>query len=340
MSLDRLPLIGTRPRMLAAAVLAATVSAGCGSSSNSSPAQGGSRPSRTAQSAPAKPQLQSVTVASAGSLPSAVAFPAVASLPDGRVVLLGGLIASGGSTDSITVLSGSSVVRQGTLPQPQHDAQAAALGSDVYVFGGGDVSSYSHILRYDPAAGTVSSAGTLPAAASDVAVAAIGQTAYVVGGYDGTHWLDTILAWQPGSSPRVVAHLPFGLRYAAVAAVGGRLIIAGGTTPDGLSDAILSFDPASGSVTRLGRLPVGLAHTSAATVADRVLIVGGRRSSSGDQTATILSVDPSSGAVRRVGRLPQPLSDAAVTVSGNHVLVLGGETSAGPQGGILTLTAT
>jgi N-acetylneuraminic acid mutarotase len=172
-----------------------------------------------------------------------VADPAVAALPDGLLALLGGLDESGGSTAAITVLSGAAVARHDALPQPQHDAEAAVLGSDVYVFGGGGVSSYAHIVRYDPATGAVSYAGALLAPASDVAVAAIGRTAYVVGGYDGSRWLDTILAWNPGSAPRVVAHLPVGLRYAAVAAVEGRLIIAGGTTPNGLSNAILSLIP-------------------------------------------------------------------------------------------------
>jgi Kelch motif len=81
------------------------------------------------------------------------------------------------------------------------------------------VSSFDHILRYDPATRQVSVAGTLPSNASDVAAAALGGTAYVVGGYDGAKPLDTILAWSPsGGSARVVARLPQGLRYAAVAA--------------------------------------------------------------------------------------------------------------------------
>ena len=51
-----------------------------------------------------------------------------------------------------------------------------------YVFGGGEASSYDHILRYDPATGVVTRVGKLPTAGSDVAVAALDGTAYVVGG--------------------------------------------------------------------------------------------------------------------------------------------------------------
>ncbi len=279
-------------------------------------------------------------MSSIGALPSGLADPAVASLPDGRVVLLGGLDEGGGSASSVMVLAGTGASGRGSLPEPQHDAEAATLGRSVYLFGGGGVSSFAHILRYDPATGSVAHVGDLPAPASDVSVAAIGQTAYVVGGYDGARWLDTIVAWQPGSAARVLAHLPFGLRYAAVAAIGTRLFIAGGTTPDGLSDVILRFDPATGAVARVGRLPVALAHTSAAPLAGRMVIVGGRRQLSGDRTAAILAVDPRSGAVRAVGALPHPLSDAAVTVSGNRVLVIGGETPAGVQRAIFALSPT
>ena len=280
----------------------------------------------------------SVGESTLGALPSAVQDAAVAPLGGKRVALLGGLDAAQSSTTAINVLSGASVSASGSLPRAQHDAQAAALDGAVYVFGGGEVSSFNHILRYDPATGTVGEAGVLPSAASDVAVAAIGNTAYVVGGYDGVHPLDTILAWRPGSSPQTVAHLPFGVRYAAVAAVGGRLIIAGGTTEGGVSDQIFSFDPASGSLTRIGRLPVGLTHASAAQNGGRVYLVGGREQISGGQSAAILAIDPANGSVSRAGSLPEPLSDAAVVALGERLLVLGGEAPSGTRSTVLALT--
>jgi N-acetylneuraminic acid mutarotase len=277
-----------------------------------------------------------------GTLPAAVQDAAVASLGGERLVMLGGLDSAQSSTARVNVLSGATALGAGALPEAQHDAQAAALAGSVYVFGGGRVSSFDHILRYDPATGGVSSAGTLPTAASDVAVATIGETAYIVGGYDGVHPLDTILAWRPGSAPQVVAHLPFGVRYAALAPVGGRLLIAGGTTESGVSDAIYSFQPPSGttagSLKQVGTLPVPLTHATAAQAGGRVYIVGGREQVSGAQTAAILAVDPSTGRVERVGTLAQPLSDAAVLAEGGRLLVLGGESPSGTQSAILALT--
>src|SRR5581483_8946498 len=169
-----------------AAPALAVLAGGCGSTHSGSPAPGpAATPARTASTPAAKPRLASVTAASTGSLPAPLSAPAFAQLPDGRVVVLGGLDASGSSTGAILVLSGTSVSRREALPEPQHDAQAATLGSAVYVFGGGGTSELSHILRYDPRTGAVTQVGSLPTPASDVAVAGIGGTAYVVGGYDG-----------------------------------------------------------------------------------------------------------------------------------------------------------
>jgi N-acetylneuraminic acid mutarotase len=206
------------------------------------------------------------------------------------------------------------------------------------VFGGGQISSYDHILRYAPSAGTTSQAGSLPTPASDVAVVSIGATAYVVGGYTGADWLDTIVAWSPSSGPRVVAHLPVGLRYAAVAAVGDRIIIAGGSEPAAVSNQILSFDPATGSVRPIGRLPAPVTHASAVYVDGRVVLVGGRAQADGGQTASILAINPRSGATTVVGQLPQPLSDAAVALSRGRIVVAGGDDGNGPQSPILALT--
>ena len=282
--------------------------------------------------------LTALSATAIGSLPAAVEDAAIAPLTGGRLALLGGINSSDTSTDAIVSLNGGAASQAGTLPAPQHDAQAATLGSYTYVFGGGQFSSYQHILRYDPSSGAVTQVGDLPAPASDVAVVSIGNTAYIVGGYNGVAPLDTIVAWSPGSAPTVVAHLSVGLRYAAVAVAGSRIIIAGGTESGGVSNAIFSFDPANRQVTTLGQLPSPLTHASAAFIDGRVVVIGGRQQVSGGQTASILAIDPSTGAVTTVGQLPQPLSDAAVALTGDRITVAGGDTGNGPQSSILALT--
>lgn len=268
------------------------------------------------------------------SLPAAVQDPATATLPGGRVVLLGGIDAADTSTADVLVGDAHGAQRTSSLPNAQHDAQAASLSGGVYVFGGGQFSQYDHILRFDPASTSVSTAGLLPSAASDVAVTQLDGTAYVVGGFDGAKSLDTIVAWTPMRGARVVAHLPVGLRYAAAASAGGAIVIVGGSTPTGASDVVYRFDPAHLTVQQLARMPRPITHAGAAAIGRTVYVVGGRGDSLDARSAAVWAIDPATGRVRSAGRLPHPTSDAGVASLGNAIVVAGGRTSAGTQSSV------
>src|SRR5262249_25493518 len=157
------------------------------------------------------------------------------------------------STDGILVVRGERSELRGRLPGKLHDAAAAALGSSVYLFGGGDgVAQLDSITRVDPTTGRTEAARRLPPPSSR----SPGAPAYVGGGYPVSRWRAPIVAWRPGAAPRVAAHLPVPLRYAAVAAVDGLVVVAGGSTPAGTaSRAVLAFDPRSGRIRRVGTLP-------------------------------------------------------------------------------------
>jgi hypothetical protein len=274
-----------------------------------------------------------------GMLAAPLQDAAAVSLGGERLVLLGGLDSSDTSTADITVINEGRLNSDGRLPEAQHDAQGAELDGAAYVFGGGQFSSYDHILRYEPGDGRVSLVGHLPQPASDVAVTSIGNTAYIVGGYNGREALDTILAWRPGASPAVVGRLPRGLRYAAVAASSSQLIIAGGSTASGgASRAILRFEPSSGEVKEIGRLPTPLTHASAVYLDQRVFVIGGRGASPESQTAAIRSIDPADGHVQDAGALPLPLSDASVAAVGGQIVLAGGRSLVGTQVSIFELT--
>jgi hypothetical protein len=331
-----------RRRLSTAFVVALGLAAtGCGASQSptgSSHRSGATTRARAAaragrgSTAPARPVM--LTYRPLFSLAAPLRDPASAALGTGRFVLIGGLDAADTSSAGIEVADLHGLLHSFALPLAQHDAQGAALGRDVYVFGGGSFSELDHILSFDPARGVVQSVGSLPQAQSDVAVAQSGGTAYVVGGYDGTNWLDTILAWRPGSSVRVVAHLPVGLRYSAVSAIDGRLLIIGGSTPDGATDAIYRFDPASGRVQRIGRLPHPVTHAGAATLGSSVYLVGGRGNVLDTPSSSVWSIDPVTGAVRAAGRLPRPLSDVGVLSVGGAIVVAGGLSTAGTVAGV------
>ncbi len=320
--------------VVAVASLAALLTlGGCGTGDTStSPGARTSHPPRGAQrasSAAARVHPVRLTYRRLFSLPAPLRDPASAATGPTRFVLIGGLDVSDSSTAGIEVASLQGIEHSFELPVAQHDAQAAAIGRQVYVFGGGSFSELDHVIGLNPSTGAVAQVGVLPRAQSDVAVAQLDGTAYVVGGYDGANWLNTILAWRPGSAVHVAGHLPVGLRYSAVAAADGRLLIIGGSTPSQASDSVYSFDPATGLVRTIGRLPRPITHGSAATLGSSVYLVGGRGDLLDAQTAIVWAIDPRLGTVRVAGRLPRALSDAGVLTVGDRIVVAGGLDAAG-----------
>jgi N-acetylneuraminic acid mutarotase len=313
-------------------VLCLLAVAGCGAGTKTTIV--GAPAAHSAHAPASKPLSVGLSYRPLFSLPAPLQDPAIAGLAGDRFVLLGGLDAADTSTAGVLVASLREPLRNAALPGAQHDAQAATLAGQVYVFGGGEFTQYDHILHFDPATDAVSAAGVLPTAASDVAVTQTGGTAYIIGGFDGTNWLDTILAWRAGTTARVVAHLPVPLRYAATAAINGEVLIIGGTTPTSTSDAIYRFDPPTGVVRQIGRLAQPITHAGAATLGSSVYLVGGRGENLDAQSDRVWSIDPSTGAVHAAGRLPRALSDAGVLAIGNTILVAGGRTAEGTQAAV------
>jgi hypothetical protein len=273
-------------------------------------------------------------------LPVALQDTAGVPLGSGRAALLGGLNAADTSTATVSVLDRRGVIAGASLPEPQHDAQGAMLDGRAYIFGGGQFSSYDHILSYNPETDTVTQVGSLPTPTSDAAVAVLAGTAYIVGGYDGQQALDTIIAWRPGGQPKLVARLPYGLRYAAVAATDSDLLIVGGSHVEAATTTILRYDPATHELRHIGDLPEPVTHAAAVALGSYAYILGGRGSAPGTQSAAIFAVDAATGRSALDGRLPQPLSDATAIPLGDRVWLAGGLSTNGPVDSVLELTPT
>jgi Kelch motif len=309
-----------------ASLLLSLIATGCGASSATSSTAKGAGAAKhghpTAHRAPVATARLSYRHLYA--LPAPLRDPASAVLPGAKFVFVGGLTAADTSAGEIETADLHRVLASGTLSSPQHDAQGTALGGRAYVFGGGDLTQYDHILGVDSAGQTVRTVGRLPALASDVAVTEVGGTAYVVGGFNGAAALNTIVAWRPGAPAQVVGHLPVALRYAAVASAGGQVLIIGGSTPAGASRAVYRFDPVTGHTREIARLPHPITHAGAATLGPDVYLVGGRGDLSTTQTAAIWAINPTTGTIRTAGHLPQALSDTGVLTVGDAIVVAGG----------------
>ncbi len=271
------------------------------------------------------------------SLPAAVQDAAAAPIPNEGALLLGGLDSSQTSQPSIELAGPDRNNALGKLAVPLHDAAAAAVGGSVYLFGGGQVSSYTAITRVDPSSGRASSAGQLPEPRSDLAAATLGHTVYLVGGFTGIKAVSSILAFTPGKNPTVVGVMPKALRYASVAAIDGRLVIAGGMGPNGPTSSIETFDPRTGKVTQLGNLPAPVSHAPAVTLGRYVYVIGGRAANNAP-TREVFAIDPRTGTVSLAGHLPVPLSDAAAAPFRAGALIAGGNSTSGTVRDVFELT--
>ena len=242
-----------------------------------------------------------------------------------RILVAGGLDASGASTNGVFRLDPVSgrLARLGTVPEPFHDAAAGVIGNGLFVFGGGSSQSSSHVQRFDLATRRGAVVAQLPRPLSDLAAATIAGTIYLVGGYDDHTARAEIYATTDGLHFRLVGRLPQGVRYPAVAATAGRLVIAGGILASGApSSAVYLFDPSSGRVRLAGRLGTAVGHASAVVLGGAVYIVGGL-DASGRSSAN--------GRARRPGR-GDGRCDAAVSAgrrrrvaeSNGKALLIGG----------------
>jgi hypothetical protein len=266
-------------------------------------------------------------VGSSTTLPAAVQLPAVAP-GDGGALSVGGLDAGDSSVASVVLIDGSGAREVAQLPLALHDAAAAQIDGQTYLFGGGEPGGTSASIFRVGASG-VQGAGRLPVGASDIAATTIAHTAYVVGGYTVSDPLRTIVAFTPRTGARIVGTLPRPLRYAAVAAVDGHVLIAGGTSGVTAQRAILSFDPATRTTRQIGELPYPVTHAGGASLNGSFYLLGGRGESLSGQRSSILAVDPRNGSVRSAGRLPEALSDVGATSLGDHILAVGGRNQAG-----------
>jgi hypothetical protein len=268
---------------------------------------------------------RTVTVRRVGSLPRPLSRASAVALPDGRVLVAGGL-AGGASTDQILLGTPARLRPVGHLPTAGHDAAAVLLGGSAYVFGGGQSVATNTVVRINPVTGAAGLAGKLDEPLSDLGAAVVGGHAYLVGGYTGTTYASAVLRYTGGGRTTTSARLPAGLRYAGVAALGNRIYVAGGLTGSGETDAVYSVDPVAGTVRRIGTLPAPTAYGALVALGRSLYLVGGK-TSAGTPVATVSRIDPHTGATSVAARLPQGLAEPAAVTLPDRIVVLGGEAS-------------
>jgi hypothetical protein len=195
----------------------------------------------TVQSYPVAAAGETVNAAVVGELPQPRS-DATAVTVDGTAYVVGGYDGTRADPHVLATTNGSRFRTVGSLPVPVRYAAVAALGRQIYVFGGERVGTGSAavdaIQRIDTQTGQIAVVGHLPQAVSGASAVALGGGLYVAGGTTGTTDVATIYAFNPHTERALAAgNLMAPVANAAVTVVGDTAWLVGGesgTTPTAL----------------------------------------------------------------------------------------------------------
>lgn len=255
----------------------------------------------------------------------------------GSLVLSGGLMASGGSSNGVFSLttSNGSLQTTTTLPDQTHDVAGALLGGSVYLFGGGTSGPSATVQVIQ--GGSAAVAGRLPSPRADAQAVAVGKLMYLVGGYDGPKMDPEVLATSNGRSFSDVAKLPVPVRYPTIVNIGPKIYVFGGETLSGTPvNAIQEIDTTKRTAKVVGHLPKALGGAVAANLGAAVYIAGGSTGNK-QRSGAIYAFEPSSGKVLLAGSLRSPVAYAGAAVTAGHMWIVGGETTGGTQSALVQM---
>ena len=230
-------------------------------------------------------------------------------------------------------------------PVPLFEAQGAAVGDRVFIFGGfhnESVQATRAVSVYDAVANTWTPRADMPAAVTHAGVVADGATIWLVGGLVGDYnggvnpttadvWkYDTAAdAWAPGPA------LPSPSGAGGLAVVGRRLHYFGGLGADGQNDSdqhwTLDLDNPAAQWTTAASLPVARNHFGTAVVDGKIYAIGGQhgRDETNGNLRDVHVYNPANNRWSAATRLPKAMSHfhpSTVAVNG-HVLIAGGVTN-------------
>jgi hypothetical protein len=151
----------------------------------------------------------------------------------GQAVILGGYDGSTTTPDVLATSDGKRFRTVARLPFGVRYPAVAAVGNDVYLFGGEHGGTpIDAVQKIDVAAGTASVVGHLPAALSHAAAGAVNGRIVIAGGRSGGQTTDRVLVFDPATGRTTqVARLPRAVADAGCAVLGNSLWLVGGETP-------------------------------------------------------------------------------------------------------------
>ncbi|MGE2816705.1 Kelch repeat-containing protein [Mycobacterium heidelbergense] len=258
---------------------------------------------------------------------------AAAAVVGDRLVVTGGVDASGALLNTTEVFDGNAWSLGAPIPTPRQMLAAASDGKLVYAVGGTNGTSDLPTLEaYDPAAKAWTSLPALPQARSDLGVAITDGRLVAVGGVSSGQVLKTVSVfdlmtktWTGLPDMTTPSH---GMSVAAVEksvyAIGGSTGVGDGqvtASAEVLKLPARKIQPAS-QWRSLPDAPTARLMMAWAVLNNKIWILGGLQN--GVALQTVESYDPRSGAWETGPPLPIPLHHAAAATYRGEVVVLGG----------------
>lgn len=249
-----------------------------------------------------------------------------------RIVVTGGVDASGQLVTTTEVFDGTAWTRAAPIPTPRQLLSAASDDSVVYAVGGTDgTADLATVEVYDPATDAWTALPELPEPRSDLGVTVANGRLVAVGGKAGGQVLDSVaaldlttLTWAGLPDMSTARH---GM---AVAAIGSKVYAIGGSTGPGdtqvtSSSEALTLAARQTQPDQWRTLPEAPSPRlmMASTVLDgKIWILGGIRHGASLDTAE--TYDPQTGQWQTQPPLPIPLHHATAATYRGQVLVIGG----------------
>lgn len=296
----------------------------------------GGHVSRTPPSQPAQPAAgASGQVLPTGSLSTARASHTATLLPNGKVLIAGGMEAAGATAELYDPARGS-VAPAGRMRFDRSGGHAAALlpnGNVLLAGGWSGTAVTANAEVYDPSTSTFAATGvmSLPRSGYTATLLSTGKV-LIVGGFDGKRRLESAELYDP----RAGIFVPTGgmsqprAEHAAALMADGRLLVTGGNQGSGqVLAGVEVYDPSTGTFHQTGDMTViRHKHAAIALPDGRVLITGGSDARDGrGQHASAETYNPVSGTFSSVSNMNAKrfkLPQAVVLLGTGKVLVAGG----------------
>jgi len=246
------------------------------------------------------------------------------------IYIVGGYHGTSAEGGVLTTLDGATFTTIATLPVAVRDAGVAAVGGNIYVFGGERLAPLGATPATPPvtkAKGSATKPGTVAKAAAatrgtglgaqlDASIrlaaptgkgkgAATAATTHPAVAHPAAH--PAALAWSPTDyiqkvSPvtgkaTVIGHLPAALEGLIAVTVDGHIYVTGGDGPAGVNGVIWGFEPQTGALLPKGHLSQPVYDAGSAVLGDTAWLIGGQ-GTGGRLLSTVQTFRLTSGAAR------------------------------------------